>query len=332
MEKVRWGVLGTAKIALEKVIPGMMRSAHAEVRAIASRTPERAREAAGRLGIPKAYGSYAELLADPGIEAVYIPLPNHMHVPAVLEAAEAGKHVLCEKPIGLDARDAERLRALRGRVLVMEAFMVRCHPQWLRVRDLVRSGAVGEPRAIQVSFAYHNDAPANIRNIRDYGGGAVLDIGCYAVVCGRWVYEAEPKRVVALVDRDPRFGTDRTTSGLLDFGAGRQLAFTVSTQLVPSQRVQVFGTSGRIEVEIPFNAPQGKSVRLLLDDGSVLAGASARAETIPEADQYALQADLFSRAVRGEATLEWGVEDAIMNMRILDALMRSEASGRWEEP
>lgn len=330
MEKVRWGVVGTARIATEKVIPGMLGGTYSDIRAIASRTYDRAAEAARRLGIAKAYGSYEELLADPEIEAVYIPLPNHLHVPLTLQAAAAGKHVLCEKPIALDAAGAERLRAAGGKVLVAEAFMVRCHPQWQRVRELVRAGRIGEVRAIQVAFSYNNEAETNIRNIAEFGGGALLDIGCYAIVGGRYVFEGEPERVVALVDRDPRFRTDRTTSALLDFGGGRQLTFTVATQHVPYQRVQVFGTAGRIEVVTPFNAPQGGETHLRIDPGTQLADASAETETIGAADQYALQGDLFSRAVRGDATLEWGVEDAIRNMRIIDALFRSETSGSWE--
>ncbi|MBX6320219.1 MAG: Gfo/Idh/MocA family oxidoreductase [Rhodospirillaceae bacterium] len=330
MRRVRWGIISTARIGTEKVIPGMQRSALCDIRAIASRSAEAAKTAAASLGIPKAYGSYEELLADPEIEAVYNPLPNHLHVPLTLEAAEAGKHVLCEKPIALSAAEAERLRAAARKVLVMEAFMVRFHPQWLRVRELVRAGRIGEPRAIQVFFSYYNDDPANIRNKADIGGGGLYDIGCYPIVVARFVFAAEPVRGIALIDRSPAFFTDVLTSGLLDFGQGRQLGFTVSTQAVPYQRVQICGTRGRIEVEIPFNAPQGKATRVRIDDGSSLEGAGITTETLPESDQYALQGDAFSRAVLGEAPLPYDVEDAIRNMRIIDALFRSEKSGRWE--
>ncbi|HTN52338.1 MAG TPA: Gfo/Idh/MocA family oxidoreductase [Anaeromyxobacter sp.] len=331
MKKVVWGVLSTARIATEKVIPALQRSEHCEVRAIASRSLDSARRAAERLGIPVAHGSYEALLADPAVEVIYNPLPNPLHVPLTLQSAAAGKHVLCEKPIAMSAEEAGRLRAVAGKVHVMEAFMVRFHPQWLRVRELLRAGAIGAPRVVQVFFSYFNEDPANVRNRMDTGGGALYDIGCYADVAGRFVFEAEARRAVALVDRDPRFGTDRTASALVDFGEGRQLGYTVCTQCVPYQRVQVCGLRGRIEVLIPFNAPQGAATRIQIDDGSALDGSGIRTETLPPCDQYALEGDAFSRAVRGELPLPYGVEDAIRNMRLLDALFRSERSGRWEE-
>lgn len=332
MEPVRWGVLGTARIGREKVLPGMLKSRACTILAVASRDLSAARAMADELGIPRAYGSYDALLADPDVEAVYNPLPNHLHVPMTLAAAAAGKHVLCEKPIAIVADEARRLKEAAGRVLIAEAFMVRHHPQWLKARELVRAGAIGELRAVQAFFAYFNADAGNIRNQANIGGGGLLDIGCYAVVAGRFLFEAEPVRTIALIDRDPGFGTDRTTSGLADFGGGRQLAFTVSTQLAPFQRVAAVGTKGRIEIEIPFNAPQGAATRIVLDDGSALGGASARTITLPEADQYQLQGEAFSRAVRGLEPLAYGVDDAIANMRILDALKRSEKSGAWEAP
>lgn len=331
MKKVVWGVISTAKIGLKRVLPGMQRSERLEIRAIASRSAKAAREAADALGIPKAYGSYEELLADAQIEAVYNPLPNHLHVPLTLRAAEAGKHVLCEKPIALTAPEAERLRTAAGKVLIMEAFMVRFHPQWLRVRELVRQGQVGTLRAVQMFFSYFNDDAMNIRNMAAIGGGALYDIGCYAIVAGRFFFEAEPRRAIALVDRDPAFGTDRLTSALVDFGAGRHLDFTVSTQCVPFQRLQICGTKGRIEIRIPVNAPQGAETLLFLDDGGALDGSSVRSEIVPPSDQYMLQGEAFSLAIRGEIELPYGVEDAVRNMRVIDALFRSEGSGRWEE-
>jgi len=328
--KIRWGVLSTATIGTKRVIPGIQRSARGTVEAIASRDLQRARQAGGELGIAKAYGSYEELLADPDIDAIYNPLPNNLHVEWTLRAVEAGKHVLCEKPIGMSAEEAARLKTAAGRRLVAEAFMVRFHPQWLRARELVRSGAVGEVRAIQVFFACDNRDPENIRNRPETGGGALLDIGCYGIVSGRFLFEAEPQQVVSLVDRDSAFGTDRLTSIIADFGAGRQLTFTVGTQLAPHQRVTVAGTRGRIELLTPFNAPQMEGTRIVLDDGSGLGGASSVFETIPPADQYAEQADAFARAVLGEDELPYGVEDAIRNMQIIDAVFRSEQSGRFE--
>jgi predicted dehydrogenase len=332
MKKVVWGVLGTARIGWEKVIPAMQRSPWCDVHAIASRSLESAQQAAKRSGIAKAYGSYEAMLADPEIEAVYNPLPNHLHVPLTLQALKAGKHVLCEKPFALTAAEAATLRGAAGKLLVMEAFMVRFHPQWQRARELVRAGRIGTPTAVQVFFSYFNDDPGNIRNQADIGGGALYDIGCYAIVAGRYLFEAEPLRAIALIDRDPAFGTDRTTSALLDFGAGRRLDFTVSTQCLRYQRVHVVGSKGRIEVLIPFNAPQGEATRILVDTDGALDGSAIQTETLPVSDQYTLQGEAFSRAVRGEITLPYGVDDAVQNLRIIDALLRSEGSGQWETP
>jgi predicted dehydrogenase len=237
--------------------------------------------------------------------------------------------VLCEKPIALDTADAERLRAAPRDRVIVEAFMVRFHPQWLRAREIVRSGELGEVRAIQGFLSYHNVDPRNIRNDATKGGGAAWDIGCYPIVGARFLFEAEPLRVVALIDRDPTFRTDRLTSALLDFGGGRRLDFTVSTQSVPYQSIQVFGTKRRLEIVIPFNAPQGEATTIWIDDGSALDRRAARREVLPPCDQYAEQADAMARGIWGEAPLPYGVEDAIQNMRILDAVIASEKSGAW---
>ena len=331
MKKVRWGILSTADIGMKKVTPAIMKSAHSEVVAIASRDLSRARAAADELGIPKAYGSYEELLADPEIDAIYNPLPNHLHVPLTLQATEAGKHVLCEKPIGLDAADAERLRAVPAGRLVAEAFMVRQHPQWLRAREIVRSGELGEVRAINAVFSYFNTDPANVRNQADIGGGGILDIGCYPVTVSRFLFEADPKRVVALVERDPEFGTDRQASVIADYGNGRQLSFICSTQLVGHQRVIVLGTKAKLEVIIPFNAPQGEATAITIDVGHNIDGSLARREILPVSDQYTEQAEAFALAVLGERKLDYGIEDAIASMKILDAIFASEKSGGWAE-
>ena len=331
MKKVVWGILSTAKIGMLKVIPAMQKSAWIEVRAIASRSQTVARRAARGLGIPRAYGSYEALLADPEIEAVYNPLPNHLHVPLTLLAAAAGKHVLCEKPLALTAEEAEQLRTSAKTVHIMEAFMVRFHPQWLRARELIRSGKIGAVRAVQVFFSYYNDNPGNIRNQFEIGGGALYDIGCYGIVSGRFLFEAEPRRAVVLIDRDPTLRIDRTTSALVDFGQGRQLSFTASTQCVPFQRVEICGTRGRIQMQIPFNAPQGGETQLFLDDGSTLDGKNMITEVLAPCDQYTMETEAFSRAVRGDIPLPYGLDDAVMNMRIIDALFRSDKSGRFEE-
>ena len=308
----------------------MQQSPLCGIHAIASRSLDSARKVADSLGIPKAYGSYEELLEDHEIEAIYNPLPNHLHIPFTIKAAEAGKHVLCEKPMAVHPDELAALRAAATQVLVMEAFMVRFHPQWLRARDLVRSGRVGELRAVQVFFSYFNNDPMNIRNRADLGGGALYDIGCYAIVAGRFFFDPEPQRAIALIDRDASFKTDRTTSGLVDFGAGRQLSFTVSTQCAPYQRVHLCGTRGRIELLIPFNAPPGEATRIFIDDGSGLDGSGVVTETLPPCDQYTLQGEAFSRAIRGEIPLPYGIDDALMNARVINALFRSEQSEGWE--
>jgi predicted dehydrogenase len=331
MKKVNWGVLSTAKIGREKVIPALQKSQWCEVSAIASRSLDQARAVATDLGIPKAYGSYEALFADPEIEVIYNPLPNDLHVPMTLAAARAGKHVLCEKPFAMNAEEAAQVREVAGQVHIMEGFMVRFHPQWLRAREIVRSGALGDLRTVQVFFSYFNRQPDNIRNRLDAGGGALYDIGGYAIVAGRFLFETEPLRAVALIDRDPDFQTDRTVTAMLDFGQGRRLDFTVSTQSVPYQRVQAVGTKQRLELEIPFNAPLGGATRIFVDDASAPGGASAVAETLAPCDMYGLQGDAFSQVVRGEIPLPYGVEDAILNMRVIDALFKSGHSGGWED-
>jgi len=330
VEPVKWGIISTAKIGTVKVIPAMQRGKLCRIGAIASRDLARAQTAAAQLGIPKAHGSYEELLADPEIEAVYNPLPNHLHVPLSKQAAEAGKHVLCEKPLALTAAEAATLIEVRDRtgVLMQEAFMVRYHPQWLRVRELVRAGRIGGLRAIQGFFSYNNTNPENIRNKADIGGGGIYDIGCYPIVGSRYIFGEEPLRVVSLIERDPLMKIDRLASALLEFPNG-YAQFTCSTQLVPYQRIQFFGTAGRIEIEIPFNAPPDKACRIFIDDGSGLGGASAQAETFDAVDQYTLQGDAFSEAIRTGKPLEFPLEDAVKNMRVIDAVFRSAASGSW---
>ena len=315
---------------MEKVNPAMMKGDMCEVVAVASRTETAARHAADELGIAKAYGSYEALLADPEIEAVYNPLPNHLHVPVTKQTAEAGKHVLCEKPIALSADEARELIAVRDRtgVLIQEAFMTRSHPQWLKARDLVREGAIGDMRAISAVFSYFNDDPGNVRNMADIGGGALYDIGCYPITMSRFLFDTEPLRVVGAIERDPEFRTDRLTSVLIDYPGG-QVTFTVSTQLVPYQRVQVLGTKGRIDIEIPFNPAPDQPTRISFDDGSALDGSSAQAIAFDPVDQYTIQGDLFSKAVREGGEQVLSLESSVENMRIIDAIFRSASEDRW---
>ncbi len=333
MPKLRWGVLGVANIAVQKVIPAMQRGERCDITAVASRDPVKAQQAARQLAIPKSYGSYKALLADREIDAIYNPLPNHLHVPWSIKAAEAGKHVLCEKPIGLSVAEAKLLRDARDRtgVKIGEAFMVRTHPQWLKALDLVRGSRIGDLRAITGFFSYSNVDPGNIRNILAYGGGGMMDIGCYPIFTSRLIFGAEPRRVLAMVERDPRMKTDRLTSAILDFSAGHA-TFTCGTQLVPYQRVQIFGTRGRIEIEIPFNAPPDRPCRVLLDDGSDLFGSGIETHEIPVCDQYTIQGDLFARAVQEGSEVPVPLESSIANMAVIEAVFRSAESGKWEEP
>jgi predicted dehydrogenase len=329
--KLRWGVLSTANIGLKKVIPAMQRGQLASIDAIASRDLARAQQAAAALGIPKAYGSYEDLLADPGIDAVYIPLPNHLHVPWTIKAAEAGKHVLCEKPLSLTVAEAEKLLAVRARtgVKIGEAFMVNCHPQWLRLRELLAEDRIGKLRSIVGVFSYFNADQTNIRNQVATGGGALMDIGCYLIHASRYAFRQEPTQVVASIDRDPQMNIDRITSAILDFPGGQSI-FTCSTQMVPYQRVQFIGTRGRIELEIPFNAPPDRPTRLFIDSSGDLFGGGITTETFPVCDQYTLQGDAFSKAVLENTEVPVPIEDAIRNMVVLEAIFNSASSGRWE--
>lgn len=329
MNRVRWGILSTARIGTEKVIPAMQQGEYCEIAAIASRTLENAQAAAKELGIPKAYGSYEELLADPEIDAIYNPLPNHLHVPWSVKALEAGKHVLCEKPLAPTVAEEQILFEAAQRyphLKVMEAFMYRLHPQWQRARQMVLDGKIGELRTIQSFFSYYLDDPTNIRNLPEAGGGGMLDIGCYTVSLARFIFGAEPRRVLGLVEFDPVFKTDRLASALLDFGSGTS-SFTCSTQLTPYQRVNIFGTQGRIEIEIPFNAPANQSTRLFFQRGD-----ESEEIHLEACDQYTIQGDLFSQAILNGTEVPTPLGDALANMRVIEAVFRSSQNGTWVEP
>ena len=320
--RVRWGILGTANIALAKVIPAMQRSEWCEIAAIASRDLSKAKAAAGELNIPNAYGSYEELLKDGSIEAIYNPLPNNLHVAWTMKAAEAGKHVLCEKPIALTAAEARTLIEVRDRtdVRIQEAFMVRTHPQWLETRRLIHSGRIGSLRSITGFFSYNNPDPTNIRNQLELGGGALMDIGCYPITISRFMFETEPRRVLGFIERDAATGTDTLTSAVLDFPNGHS-TFTCSTRLAPYQRMIFMGTEGRIEVLIPFNAPNDRPTQILIDDEII---------EFPICDQYEIQGSLFSQAIRENREQPIPLEDAINNMAVVDAVFRSATTSQWE--
>ena len=313
------------------MIPAMQQGELTAVTAIASRDLGKAREVAAQLGIPTAYGSYEELLADPDVDAIYNPLPNQLHVPLTVQAAAAGKHVLCEKPLSMTAAEARSLLEVQARtgVKICEAFMIRSARQWLRVRELIDEGRIGQLRAVNAHFSYFNVNPANIRNRVETGGGGIYDIGCYCIQAARYAFGCEPERVVSLIDRDPLLGTDRIASVLLDFPGG-QAVFTCSTQLIPYQRVHFLGTHGRIEIEIPFNAPNDRPTRLFVDSTGDLSFSGIVTETFPAADQYTLQGDAFARAILENLAVPVPIEDSIANMAVIDAIFRSGDSGRWE--
>src|SRR5438874_10304873 len=311
----------------------MQKGSWSEIAAIASRDPRKAHEAATKFDIAKACGSYEELLQDPEIEAIYNPLPNHLHVPWSIKAAEAGKHVLCEKPIALNAQEAILLLRASARtgVKIEEAFMVRTHPQWIRVRELIDEGRIGEVRSVMGHFSYNNPDPHNIRNIAGIGGGGLMDIGCYLIFFSRLIFRDEPKRVVGLIQEDPATQTDVLTSALLDFSRG-QAAFTCGTRMTAFQRVQIVGTQGRIEIQIPINAPPDQPCKILIDDGSDLFGAGAETIEFEVCDQYTIQGDLFARCIREDQEPAAPLEESIKNMAVIDAIFCSAKSGQWESP
>jgi len=326
MKKIRWGVLSTARIATEKVIPAMQLGEYCTVTAIASRQLEKAQAAAGKLGIEKAYGSYEELLADSDIDAVYIPLPNHLHVSWAIKALNTGKHVLCEKPIGLSVAEAQKLLGAARkfpRLKVMEAFMYRHHPQWQWAKQKVNEGKIGEVRTIQSFFSYYNNDPDNIRNKADIGGGGLMDIGCYCISLSRFIFGAEPWRVCGIMEEDPNMKVDRLTSGILEFSSGTS-TFTCATQLVPYQRVNIFGTKGRVEIEIPFNAPSYWPCKVWYGDSNRI-----EEVVLDVCDQYTIQGDLFSRVILEDKEVAVPLEDAVANMQVIEALITSARSRKW---
>ena len=331
---IRWGILGAARIAVQSVLPSFSDTPHARAVAIAARDPARARSVAQEFGIERVCADYEALIEDADVDAIYVPLPNDLHVPWTLRALHAGKHVLCEKPIALDAAQAELVATAARQTgrMIAEAYMVRFHPQWHRAVELVRSGELGELRAVQCWFAYDNPAGENIRNSRTHGGGGLYDIGGYALVAARMLFGTDPLRLIGLFRRDSHHGVDVLTSGLAEFPGNAQLSFGVSTCLPRLQSVVAHGTRGRLTLDVPFNPLPNRPTQLVIDDGRDLYGSGSRVETIGPADQYARQIEEFSLAALNEQSLPYGIEDAIVNMRALDALFRSERSGAWEAP
>ena len=327
MDKVRWGILSTAKIGREKVIPAMQRSSFCRIDAIASRDRELADSVARSLNIPAVYGAYDELLNDPEIDAVYIPLPNHLHVEWAIKAIAAGKHVLCEKPIGLSSAEARQVQEAAQHaphLKVMEAFMYRFHPQWQHAKKLVVEEKIGQLKAVQSFFSYHNADPNNIRNRKDAGGGGMMDIGCYCVSFARFLFDREPEKVMGFMEYDPVTGTDILTSGILDFASGNS-TFTCSTRLMPYQRVNILGTEARIEIEIPVNTPPDKPARIWLH-----AKTGTEEIIFDPVDQYSLQGDAFSRAILNDMPVPTPLDDSINNMKLIEAIFESSRTGAWK--
>jgi predicted dehydrogenase len=330
MSQIRWGVLSTAKIGRVHVIPAIQQSQFGRVTAIASRDLSRARETAQELDIATAYGSYKELLADPDVDAIYNPLPNHLHVPWTIRCLEAGKHVLCEKPIGMSVAEAEQMAgvaATHPESKVMEAFMYRFHPQWQTTRLLVRNGHIGQLRTVQTFFSYHNVDAKNIRNQRDLGGGALMDIGCYPISMARYLFDGEPRRVLGQIERDPNTQVDRLTSVVLEFFQGTA-TFTCATQLAGYQRTNIFGTKGRIEIEIPINAPSDKPCRIWVQVGQQ-PGPTIEEMQFDTCNQFTLQCDAFAQAILENAPVPTPVADAVANMRVIERVFASAESGNW---
>jgi predicted dehydrogenase len=329
MNELRWGVLSTAKIGRDKVIPGIQAAERCEVVAIGSRDADRARGVAEELGIPRVHGSYEALIDDPEVDAVYIPLPNHLHMEWTIAAARAGKHVLCEKPIALTAADAQEMAAVCAAegVRLMEAFMYRLHPSWVAVRGIVGSGRLGQLQAVQSWFSYFNDDPTNIRNIREYGGGALMDIGCYSVNLSRMLFGGEPDRIEASITRDPASGVDVLTSALMGFGDG-VATFTCSTRAEPDQRVHVYGTEGHLSVGIPFNIPPYRPTEVSVTaGGDPPVAPDTEVLTFEPADQYAVQAEGFASAVLDGEPVPLPPEDSIANMRVIEEIVAAAARG-----
>lgn len=327
MQKVRWGILSTAKIAATWLIPAMHESEYAEVVAVASRDLDRAKAYADQNGIPKAYGSYQELLESDEIDAIYNPMPNHLHVSWSVEAVKAGKHVLCEKPLGLDTADTQKLvdAAKDTSLVVMEAFMYRFHPQWLRIRELIEEGRIGQVKQVQASFTYFNMDPENVRNIAGIGGGGLMDIGCYCISASRLAFGKEPQRVLGTLKIDQNFETDSHANGIIDFGSG-VATLSCSTQSNSGQLVNIVGDKGRIFVDTPFYKREDKPCQLEIYKDQ-------EKEVIPigHYNHYVNQVDAFCQAVMAGKSAPTPLSDAIANMRVIDALFASHEKGTWVE-
>lgn len=328
-KKLRWGIISTAKIAREKLIPAIQQSEHCEVVAVSSRDASQAAAFASANNIARSYGDYHQLLADPDIDIVYNPLPNHLHVPWTIHALEAGKHVLCEKPIGLDVADTEKLIAAAKKyphLRVMEAFMYRFHPQWATAKKMLEDGKIGHINSIEAVFTYFNRDPKNVRNMPGIGGGGLLDIGCYCISACRYLFDREPNNVVGKLAIDEDFQVDKHAHGLLDFGDA-QASVYCSTQSEPVQRVYVSGEHGGLLIEYPFYQPD--------DCGATLRFYHDREEEVIEfepTNHYTLQVDALARAIATNKPVPTPLSDALANMKVIEGLFTSAETGSWVNP
>jgi predicted dehydrogenase len=325
---LRFGILSTAKIGRELVVPAIQDAENCVVTAIASRNLSKARDMADRFSVPHAFGSYEEMLASDFIDAVYIPLPTSQHIEWTIKAADAGKHVLCEKPMSLKASEINAVIAARDRnkVLVSEAFMVTYSPVWHKVRSLVQEGAIGRLRHVQGAFTYYNRDAANMRNKPELGGGGLPDIGVYPTITTRFVTNKEPIRVQANTDRDPEFGIDIYSSVRADFG-DFELSFYISTQLAARQVMVFHGDKGFIEVKSPFNADRYGAEELELSNQNHSQSQHFRFQ---DARQYKLEAEAFSRAAQGGTEEVVTLESSVNNQKLIDAIYRASEKDGWE--
>lgn len=324
-KKIKWGILGSAHIATEHVIPAMLSCQYGEVYAIASRSTEKAQNIAEQFGIPEFYGSYEELLADKEVDAIYIPLPNHLHVQWAIKALEADKHVLVEKPVGLSSKEAERLLQETKKyphLKVMEAFMYRHHPQWIKVKELVDQKAIGDIKTIQSSFSFFEDDPNSIVNCKEFGGGSLMDIGCYPISLSRFMFNSEPKSISSVIEYHPDFKVDVLASGILEFQTGTSVFFS-STQLADNQQAQIFGTKGNIKFELPFNPPIDRPSKIW-----VTIGDDCQTIEFETCNQYTIQADLFALAIRNNTPVPTPLEDSVKNMIVIEKLEESNLKGQ----
>lgn len=326
MKKIRFGVLGVSNHFYKRIALPLNETDNCEVYAIASREVSKAKVAGEEFGIPVSDLNYEELINHDEVDAIYIPQPNHLHAEWTIKALEAGKPVLCEKPLAMDAQEANQMADVSKRLNIplMEGFMYRFHPLWQHIRNLIRTNQIGQINSVHTIFTYNNPSSSNIRNIKEFGGGALMDIGCYAISVPRFLFGSEPDKVMATMEEHPEFGTDMHTTALMQFGSANA-SFFVSTASEPFQKVEIIGTAGTITVHVPFNTYVDTPSTI-----TVSTGQGAREVEFPICDPYGLMFDAFSSALIDQKPVPVPIEDAINNMKVIDAVVKSAKSGKWE--